>query len=596
MVNLNHPQLDPNLNRTRRIPGSAASVTRMPDPDLFQPDVDPKDPYKPTHTGLFDGKITDEKGTERAYTVYVPTTMKTSGNMALIFIESGKRARDFIAEYSWCSVLEACETSAYFLEAPDGWDRENPGVELDAATKMLAEMRCMELFAANAPSVYALGFGDGAYAAAVFAMTHCSVLASWAAFGDCRIDPELIRYIGNTASDCDPTIPKRLVKLPTFIIDGSDENHPLVSYFREACSCRDEKLWNEFGRVYRQKPKAGEFYLNDPAISEVWQGDPGRIQSIGIEKVVEEMMKFVTSYRRWAGEGNAYIRRAETPQSMRFKEYRKEIDGLVRLWHVFEPTAYLKKKKDKYPLVIAIHGFSCSGPFFAENSGWPMIAEERGFICVFPTAYPRKRKDSPNGRPSLFSGNIARTPNWNSAVIPEDNGPDEISFFRQMIKDIEENYPIDPERIYVSGHSNGSAMTQQLMRYMPEVFAGFNPVGGIESGMDGKAVPEPDDTIRPVWYILGEFDRAGMYLEAHTSEVFENLCKTNQCSFENRKFYETGIHNITVAKNKDGDPLVKFSGLKNYPHSFSPEVALMVWDDFFAKLRRKTDGSIEYLG
>ncbi|MBQ1504542.1 MAG: hypothetical protein IIZ49_04030 [Oscillospiraceae bacterium] len=592
MLNLDHPQLDPHLNRSRRVPGSAASVTRLPNPDLFQPDVDPKDPYKPTHTGLFDGSIVDEKGVRRCYTVYVPTTMKTSGSMALVFIDSGKKARDFIAANNWIEVLEERETSAFFFEAPNGWDRENPGVELDAATKMLAEMRWMELFAANAPSIYALGFGDGAYPAAVFAMTHCSVIAGWAACGDCRVDPKLIEYIGASPSDCDEFVPKKLVKLPTFILDGKDEDHPLVSYFRTACACRDEKLWNEYGRVYRQAPKPGEFYLNDPVIVEVWQGDPDKAKEMGMDKVIAAMVNFVTSYRRWAGEGNAYIRRAETPKSMGFKEYRKEIDGLVRLWHVFEPTAYHNKLKEKYPLVVAIHGFSCSGPFFAENSGWQMVAEERGFFCVFPTAYPRKRE----GGRGLFGGNIARTPNWNSAIEKDAGEPDEVSFFKQMIEDLEARYPIDPERIYVSGHSNGSAMTQRLMRYMPGMFAGFNPVGGVEGSMDGAAVPEPDDVVRPVWYILGEFDRAGMYLTGHTADVFESLCKTNGCSFENRSFYESGIHNITVAKNAKGEPLVKFTGLRNYPHTFSPDVSLMVWDDFFAKLRRKADGSIEYLG
>ena len=142
---------------------------------------------------------------------------------------------------------------------------------------------------------------------------------------------------------------------------------------------------------------------------------------------------------------------------------------------------------------------------------------------------------------SLFGGNIARTPNWNSGIEAALEGPDEISFFRQMLADLEERYPIDPERIYVSGHSNGSAMTQRLMRLMPEVFAGFNPVGGIEGNAEGKAVPQPDDTVRPVWYILGEYDRAGMYLDGLTAEVFESLCKTNRCSFENRTFYESGI-------------------------------------------------------
>ena len=39
---------------------------------------------------------------------------------------------------------------------------------------------------------------------------------------------------------------------------------------------------------------------------------------------------------------------------------------------------------------------------------------------------------------------------------------------------VEENYPID-KRIYVTGHSNGAMMTQRLMRFWPQKFAGFAP-------------------------------------------------------------------------------------------------------------------------
>jgi len=595
MVNLNHPQLDRNLNRTRRSEDSILNnIRRTPDPDFPQPDLDPRDPYLGTNHGLFSGHIVDERGVRRNYTVYVPTTMKTSGSMMLVFLPSRVKAEDFISD-EWKELLEKVETSTYFYEAPQGWDDEDPGMELDGACKMLAEMRCMQLFAANAPSVYAMGFGDGAKTAAVFAMTYCSVLAGWAACGDCRLDAELVEWIGDGPSDCDEHICRKGVKLPTFIIDGEGD-HILVDYFKKANNVREEHLQNELAHVYRQGQKPGEFFLNDPVISEVWYGIPEKVAAAGEKYVIERMVRFVTGYRRWGGEGNPYIRRAETPESMGFKECRKEIDGLQRLWYVYEPTVYRQKRYEKYPLVIAIHGFSCSGPFFAENSGWNMIAEERGFFAVFPTAYPWKRTPSERDRRGPFGGNIARTPSWNSSGSPDPNGPDEVSFFRQLVAELCAQYPIDPERIYVSGHSNGSAMTQLLMRKSPELFAGFNPVGGIERGPNGEAVPEPDATVRPVWYVLGEFDGAGMYLTGHSQDMFRELCRTNMCDFEARRSYTSGIHNVTLAKNAAGDPLVKFSGLKNYPHSFSPELALMVWDDFFAKLRRNPDGSVTWLG
>ena len=186
--------------------------------------------------------------------------------------------------------------------------------------------------------------------------------------------------------------------------------------------------------------------------------------------------------------------------------------------------------------------------------------------------------------------------NWKCAVIHNlTNSLLHAVKLYSMLSDLVARYPIDPERIYVSGHSNGSQMTQLLMRKSPELFAGFNPVGGIERSPSGEAVPEPDEVVRPVWYVLGEFDGAGMYLTGYTEAVFKELCRTDRCDFEHRKSYVSGIHHVTVAKNAAGDPLVRFSGLKNYPHSFSPELSLMVWDDFFAKLKRRPDGSVEWL-
>ncbi len=46
--------VDPNVNRSRIIPGSAATVDRVPH-QLVQPKADPRTPYINTHLGLFHG-------------------------------------------------------------------------------------------------------------------------------------------------------------------------------------------------------------------------------------------------------------------------------------------------------------------------------------------------------------------------------------------------------------------------------------------------------------------------------------------------------------------------------------------------------------
>ena len=85
MKHFTHPQLAYGLNRVRRIPGPA-SPQSVCEP-ISQPEVDPLRPYFPCHTGFFDGCIFDENGEERRYVLYVPETMKTSGNSALVFID-----------------------------------------------------------------------------------------------------------------------------------------------------------------------------------------------------------------------------------------------------------------------------------------------------------------------------------------------------------------------------------------------------------------------------------------------------------------------------------------------------------------------------
>ena len=73
--------------------------------------------------------------------------------------------------------------------------------------------------------------------------------------------------------------------------------------------------------------------------------------------MIQKMVAFVEDYKLWAGEGNGYIRKTERPEDIGLIKTEVVVDGLKRYWYTFEPSSYKRRLKDKFPLIIAIHGF-----------------------------------------------------------------------------------------------------------------------------------------------------------------------------------------------------------------------------------------------
>jgi poly(hydroxyalkanoate) depolymerase family esterase len=119
------------------------------------------------------------------------------------------------------------------------------------------------------------------------------------------------------------------------------------------------------------------------------------------------------------------------------------------------------------PLVVALHGCMQNAAQYGEDSGWLRLADRWGFLLLLP----EQRRGN----------NLTRCFNWYS---PDDTRRDKgeaLSIF-QMIDRMQRDYPIDPQRIYVTGISAGAAMTVALAALYPEVFAGAAPVAGIAFG------------------------------------------------------------------------------------------------------------------
>ena len=126
-----------------------------------------------------------------------------------------------------------------------------------------------------------------------------------------------------------------------------------------------------------------------------------------------------------------------------------QIDGREREWRTYVPES-LSASGD-VPLVIGLHGGLGSGGQFAEDAYFDAQAERGQFIAVYPDGIKRG---------AFFD---ART--WNAGgccgtAMNED--VDDVAFIETLIGRLVAELPIDEDRVYVTGHSNGAMMAQRL--------------------------------------------------------------------------------------------------------------------------------------
>ena len=589
MFDLNHREFDPSFNRIYSLPVSADH------PRTKQHVVDPEDPYYPIHTGVHTDTFCTENGEEYSYVFCIPSTVKPSGNTVFVLGSDGQTSQELFEQGNWQEKLEKYSCAGCFIVPDKAWDYDHPGAVIDYFMNFYARMRDLEYYASNLDSIYVIGCGTGAYAAGLLASLYSTIVTAAVAAGSHHVPEELLSVIGKLPSDGDPNVLKKDNPLPTWIVDADGSGKAFLEYAKNAVRVAEEDLCNRIACVWKQAPRPGTLYLNEQPVSEVWYSDSS-MPTLSADEFADRALAFVTRYKRWGGIHNRHLRLAKSPEDMGLIYREILFEGRKRRWHIYEPSAYKNGLKKEYPLVLAIHGFSCSGPFFAENSNWDAVAEERGLIVAFPTAYPYLR--------TKFRDRIsynAPTPAWNSDPEGNENtdAPDDVAFLCELVDIMCRDYPIDKTRIYVSGHSNGSAMTQALLRYAPDRFAAFGPIGGMEGTFKPELAPLPGSIKRPVWYIMGEYDMGpGAKLEPGNGNdrTLRNAAKTNLVNWDERKHYTSGIYENYVGYDSEHVPMVRFTGVTGWPHTVSPETSLILYDEFFSKFQRQSDGSITYLG
>lgn len=128
-------------------------------------------------------------------------------------------------------------------------------------------------------------------------------------------------------------------------------------------------------------------------------------------------------------------------------------DSRLRVYNVYAPPGY--DGLSPVALVVDLHGATSNKEEQKAISGWSAKADALGILVAYPDG-------------------IGNT--WNAGVCCGGNTEDDVGFIRAMVDAIELEGNVDSSHVYVTGLSNGGAMSHRLACEAADVFAAAAPL------------------------------------------------------------------------------------------------------------------------
>lgn len=151
--------------------------------------------------------------------------------------------------------------------------------------------------------------------------------------------------------------------------------------------------------------------------------------------------------------------------------------GLSRTAYVHVPPSYVDTTGAM--LILNFHGFTNTAGEQRVISRMDASSDKHGYIAVYPEGVAT----------SWNAGDCCGTA-WTNSV-------DDVAFVKALLGQLEDDYCVDPKRVYSTGYSNGGFLSYRLACEMADTFAAIAPVAG-EMGIDpasckpSRAVPVLD--------------------------------------------------------------------------------------------------------
>lgn len=155
---------------------------------------------------------------------------------------------------------------------------------------------------------------------------------------------------------------------------------------------------------------------------------------------------------------------AKTSLGARDLEFQMVYGGETRdyILHVPPQKAVLTEAQAKKPLVLALHGGGGTARGMLKLTGRRMndLADRHGFYVVYPQGLGKSWNEGAQ----------------DSRGYAREHKIDDAGFLKALIEEISSKYPIDAQRVFSTGISNGGLMSYRLACEMPETIRAIAPV------------------------------------------------------------------------------------------------------------------------
>jgi polyhydroxybutyrate depolymerase len=121
------------------------------------------------------------------------------------------------------------------------------------------------------------------------------------------------------------------------------------------------------------------------------------------------------------------------------------------------------------PLILALHGGGGDPDQFASASGFGRAAAKAGYAVAFPAGSGRRRERLLTWNGGYCCGLAARTQ------------VDDLGFLKAVIKDAADRFGVKGDRVYLTGMSNGSIMSETFAAKNPDL---VRAIAGVSGTMD----------------------------------------------------------------------------------------------------------------
>ena len=238
-------------------------------------------------------------------------------------------------------------------------------------------------------------------------------------------------------------------------------------------------------------------------------------------------------------------------------------------WYEYVPASY--RPDMPIPLVLQMHGGGGDGLRDALETDWHRVAEEKGFLVVYPTSYRYGRWECDDA---------------------------DIETIRRLILRVCQRYAVDTGRIYMQGISNGDMITTAFALEHPEMLAA---AGFVVGALPKEMLPHLPRGSLPCIQLRGEKDvRFGQRMDFDTSDVYAPKSQMNDYNRRmwmeanhatgSPEVYLRGKDNVIVYR---GDPCdVIYWEIKDMGHRYPALVPSAFWEYCYSGWAKRDGKSV----